>query len=396
MEQLKIPEGYTSPLTIRETEVAIKEVKDHFERALAKNLHLTRVSAPLFVRPESGLNDNLNGVERPVSFGIKEQNDAAAEIVHSLAKWKRYALKHYGFHSGEGLYTDMSAIRRDEDTDNIHSLYVDQWDWEKVISKEERNMETLEYTVRKVYVALKDTEDYISRRYNYIEPLLPDDIFFITSQELEDLYPDLSTKERETKIAKEKGAVFISKIGGLLASGEKHDGRAPDYDDWELNGDIIVYYPVLDMGLELSSMGIRVDEVSLKNQLKEARCEERAELPFQKALLNGELPYTVGGGIGQSRICMYYLRKAHIGEVQSSLWPDDVAEKAAAGGIQLLYSRCNFCRLKTAVYLFVVYLAKKPGTDLHSVLQSVSVPGFLFSQSFSRIFTTATACMCCA
>ena len=298
MEQLKIPEGYTSPLTIRETEVAIKEVKDHFERALAKNLHLTRVSAPLFVRPESGLNDNLNGVERPVSFGIKEQNDAAAEI--------------------------------------IHSLYVDQWDWEKVISKEERNMETLEYTVRKVYVALKDTEDYISRRYNYIEPLLPDDIFFITSQELEDLYPDLSTKERETKIAKEKGAVFISKIGGLLASGEKHDGRAPDYDDWELNGDIIVYYPVLDMGLELSSMGIRVDEVSLKNQLKEARCEERAELPFQKALLNGELPYTVGGGIGQSRICMYYLRKAHIGEVQSSLWPDDVAEKAAAGGIQLL------------------------------------------------------------
>ena len=336
MEQLKIPEGYTSPLTIRETEVAIKEVKDHFERALAKNLHLTRVSAPLFVRPESGLNDNLNGVERPVSFGIKEQNDAAAEIVHSLAKWKRYALKHYGFHSGEGLYTDMSAIRRDEDTDNIHSLYVDQWDWEKVISKEERNMETLEYTVRKVYVALKDIEDYISRRYNYIEPLLPDDIFFITSQELEDLYPDLSTKERETKIAKEKGAVFISKIGGLLASGEKHDGRAPDYDDWELNGDIIVYYPVLDMGLEPSSMGIRVDEVSLKNQLKEARCEERAELPFQKALLNGELPYTVGGGIGQSRICMYYLRKAHIGEVQSSLWPDDVAEKAAAGGIQLL------------------------------------------------------------
>ena len=345
MEQLKIPEGYTSPLTIRETEVAIKEVKDHFERALAKNLHLTRVSAPLFVRPESGLNDNLNGVERPVSFGIKEQNDAAAEIVHSLAKWKRYALKHYGFHSGEGLYTDMSAIRRDEDTDNIHSLYVDQWDWEKVISKEERNMETLEYTVRKVYVALKDTEDYISRRYNYIEPLLPDDIFFITSQELEDLYPDLSTKERETKIAKEKGAVFISKIGGLLASGEKHDGRAPDYDDYTtkglndlpgLNGDLLLWDNVLQRSIELSSMGIRVDEVSLKNQLKEARCEERAELPFQKALLNGELPYTVGGGIGQSRICMYYLRKAHIGEVQSSLWPDDVAEKAAAGGIQLL------------------------------------------------------------
>ena len=336
MEHLKIPAGYTSPLTIRETEVAIKEVKDHFERALAKNLHLTRVSAPLFVRPESGLNDNLNGVERPVSFGIKEQDDAKAEIVHSLAKWKRYALKHYGFHSGEGLYTDMSAIRRDEDTDNIHSLYVDQCDWEKVISKEERNMETLEYTVRKVYAALKDTEDYISRRYNYIEPLLPDEISFITSQELEDMYPTLTTKERETKIAKEKGAVFIAKIGGVLASGERHDGRAPDYDDWDLNGDIIVYYPVLDMGLELSSMGIRVDEVSLKNQLKEAGCEERAELPFQKALLNGELPYTVGGGIGQSRICMYYLRKAHIGEVQSSIWPDEVMKETAEHGIHLL------------------------------------------------------------
>ena len=330
------PENYHSDLNLHDTQVAIKTVKDFFQRALTERLNLLRVTAPLFVEPSSGLNDNLNGVERPVSFDIRGIKGENAEIVHSLAKWKRYALKHYGFHSGEGLYTDMSAIRRDEDTDNIHSLYVDQWDWEKVISKEERNMETLEYTVRKVYVALKDTEDYISRRYNYIEPLLPDDIFFITSQELEDLYPDLSTKERETKIAKEKGAVFISKIGGLLASGEKHDGRAPDYDDWELNGDIIVYYPVLDMGLELSSMGIRVDEVSLKNQLKEARCEERAELPFQKALLNGELPYTVGGGIGQSRICMYYLRKAHIGEVQSSLWPDDVAEKAAAGGIQLL------------------------------------------------------------
>lgn len=336
MEQLRIPAGYHSPLTIRETEVAIKEVKDHFERALAKNLHLTRVSAPLFVRPESGLNDNLNGVERPVSFDIKEQDGSVAEIVHSLAKWKRYALKNYNFHSGEGLYTDMSAIRRDEDTDNIHSLYVDQWDWEKVISKEERNTETLQYTVRKVYQALKDTEEYISRRYNYIDPLLPDDIFFITTQELEDLYPHLTTKEREKAIAKEKGSVFISKIGGVLASGERHDGRAPDYDDWELNGDIIVYYPVLDIGLELSSMGIRVDEDSLKAQLKEAGCEDRAELPFQKALLNGELPYTVGGGIGQSRICMYYLRKAHIGEVQSSLWPENVVEAADDAGIHLL------------------------------------------------------------
>lgn len=336
MEQLTIPQGYRSPLTIRETEVAIKEIKDHFERSLAKSLHLTRVSAPLFVRPESGLNDNLNGVERPVSFGIREQEDAPAEIVHSLAKWKRYALKHYDFHSGEGLYTDMSAIRRDEDTDNIHSLYVDQWDWEKIISKEERNTETLEYTVRKVYGALKETEDFISRHYNYIEPLLPDDIYFITAQELEEMYPGKPPKEREHLIAKAKKAVFISQIGKTLASGQKHDGRAPDYDDWELNGDIIVYYPVLDIGLELSSMGIRVDEDALRKQLKLAGCEDRAELSFQKALLAGELPYTVGGGIGQSRICMYYLRKAHIGEVQSSIWPEDVLNLALENGIQLL------------------------------------------------------------
>lgn len=333
---LIIPENYDPRLTIRETQDAIKYIRDTFQKEMGREMHLERISAPLFVEKSSGLNDNLNGVERPVSFGIKEQGDAEAEIVHSLAKWKRYALKKYGFHSGEGLYTDMSAIRRDEDTDNIHSLYVDQWDWEKIISKEERNMETLQYTVRKVYSALKDTEDYISRRYNYIEPLLPDDIFFITSQELEDMYPDCTPKEREHKIAKEKGAVFISQIGKILASGEKHDGRAPDYDDWELNGDIIVYYPVLDMGLELSSMGIRVDEESLKSQLKIAGCEERAELPFQKSLLDQELPYTVGGGIGQSRICMYYLRKAHIGEVQSSLWPDDVTEEALAHGINLL------------------------------------------------------------
>ena len=336
MEHLTIPDGYSSPLTIRETEVAIKEIKDHFERSLAKALHLTRVSAPLFVTPESGLNDNLNGIERPVSFGIREQNESIAEIVHSLAKWKRYALKHYDFHSGEGLYTDMTAIRRDEDTDNIHSLYVDQWDWEKVISKQERNMETLEYTVRKVFSALKETEGFISRRYNYIEPLLPDEIFFISSQELEDMYPDCTPKEREYKIARTKGAVFITQIGKILASGEKHDGRAPDYDDWELNGDIIVYYPVLDIALELSSMGVRVDEDSLTKQLKAAGCEERRELAFQKALLNCELPYTIGGGIGQSRICMYYLRKAHIGEVQASLWPKEISECALDNGIQLL------------------------------------------------------------
>ena len=336
VEDLIIPQYYENKLDIISTEVAIKYVKDLFERRLAHHLNLMRISAPLYVSKSSGLNDDLNGIERPVGFDIMEIKGEEYEIVHSLAKWKRYALKKYGFHSGEGLYTDMSAIRRDEDTDNIHSLYVDQWDWEKIISKEERNMETLQYTVRKVYSALKDTEDYISRRYNYIEPLLPDDIFFITSQELEDMYPDCTPKEREHKIAKEKGAVFISQIGKILASGEKHDGRAPDYDDWELNGDIIVYYPVLDIGLELSSMGIRVDEESLKSQLGTAGCEERAELPFQKSLLNKELPYTVGGGIGQSRICMYYLRKAHIGEVQSSLWPDDVTEAALAHGINLL------------------------------------------------------------
>ena len=336
MEHLVIPEGYRSPLTIRETEVAIKEVKDHFERALAKSLHLTRVSAPLFVRPESGLNDNLNGIERPVSFGIREQEDREVEIVHSLAKWKRYALKRYGFHSGEGLYTDMSAIRRDEETDNIHSIYVDQWDWEKVISREERNMETLEYTVGKVYSALKETEQFMARRYNYIEAFLPEEITFISSQELETMYPDKTPKEREYHFAKAKGAIFIKQIGKTLASGQKHDGRAPDYDDWELNGDIIVYYPVLDIALELSSMGIRVDEAALARQLKLAGCEERAELDFQKALLHGELPCTVGGGIGQSRICMFYLRKAHIGEVQSSVWPQEIVEAAAEGGICLL------------------------------------------------------------
>ena len=336
MNNLQIPENYHSPLTIRETEVAIKEVKDHFERALAKSLHLTRVSAPLFVRPESGLNDNLNGVERPVAFGIKEQEDREVEIVHSLAKWKRYALKKYGFAHGEGLYTDMIAIRRDEDLDNIHSVYVDQWDWEKIISKEERNMDTLVSTVRAIYSVLRKTEKYMAVQYDYIEEILPREIAFVSTQELVDMYPDLTPKEREYKIVKEKGAVFLMQVGKTLTNGERHDGRAPDYDDWELNGDIIVYYPVLDIALELSSMGIRVDEDALRRQLKEAGCEERAEMDFQKALLNGKLPYTVGGGIGQSRICMFYLRKAHIGEVQSSIWPDDVLEEAASRGVYLL------------------------------------------------------------
>ena len=336
MEHLIIPEGYQSALDLHETQIAIKTVKDYFQKSLTKRLNLLRVSAPLFVTPQSGLNDNLNGVERPVTFGIKEQHEAPAEIVHSLAKWKRFALKKYGFAHGEGLYTDMNAIRRDEETDNIHSIYVDQWDWEKIISKEERNTETLKEVVREVYKALRATETYMTLQYDYIEETLPKEIFFITSQELEDMYPDCTPKEREYKITKLKGAVFIMQIGGCLASGEKHDGRAPDYDDWSLNGDIIVYYPVLDIALELSSMGIRVDEDALVKQLKIAGCPERADLPFQKAILEKKLPYTIGGGIGQSRICMFYLRKAHIGEVQVSLWPKEVRQEAADHGISLL------------------------------------------------------------
>ena len=336
MGNIYIPEGYKSPQSIKDTEKAIKEVKDYFERALADALNLTRVSAPLFVKPESGLNDNLNGVERPVSFGIKEQGDATAEIVQSLAKWKRNALGEYGFEVGEGLYTDMSAIRRDEDTDNVHSIYVDQWDWEKIIRKEDRNVETLKETVSRIYMALKETEYYMCGKYHFMDPFLPNEITFVTTQELEDRWPDKTTKEREDLIAKEKGAVFLMQIGGALGSGEPHDGRAPDYDDWQLNGDIIVYYPVLDRALELSSMGIRVDEESLARQLEIAGCEERAQMPFQKSILEKKLPYTIGGGIGQSRICMFFLQRAHIGEVQSSLWPQDVMEQAKAHGVNLL------------------------------------------------------------
>lgn len=336
MEHLIVPENYEPAIGLRETQVAIKIIKDFFQRELAKQLNLTRVSAPLFVLPESGLNDNLNGVERPVSFGIKEQKDRPAEIVHSLAKWKRMALKQYGFQPGEGLYTDMSAIRRDEDTDNIHSLYVDQWDWEKIITREERTRETLELIVKAVYKALKVTEDYMAYEYEYIGRYLPDHIEFVTTQQLEDMYPDCTPKEREYKIAKLHKAVFIEQIGDKLKSGEKHDGRAPDYDDWKLNGDIIVYYPVLDIALELSSMGIRVDEAVLREQLQKAGCEERAELAFQKELLEGKLPCTVGGGIGQSRICMFYLRKAHIGEVQSSIWLDGIRAEAEKHNIFLL------------------------------------------------------------
>ena len=336
MENLIIPANYRSELNLYETQEAISTIKQFFQQALSEQLTLLRVTAPLFVTPESGLNDNLNGIERPVDFDIKEQKGQTAEIVQSLAKWKRYALKKYGFHPGEGLYTDMNAIRRDEVADNIHSIYVDQWDWEKIILKEQRSKEMLKDTVRKVYKAIKKTEKYMSIRYDYIEEILPKEIFFITAEELAEMYPGYTPKEREDKIAKLKGAVFIMGIGHELSCGERHDGRAPDYDDWNLNGDIIVWYPVLNRSLELSSVGIRVDKETLMNQLTISGCEDRAELPFQKSVIKGELPYTVGGGIGQSRLCMFYLRKAHIGEVQCSIWPEDMRAEAEDRGIKLL------------------------------------------------------------
>ena len=336
MEKFIIPRDYHSELNLHDTQIAIKTVKDFFQNLLSQRLNLSRVSAPLFVDPDSGLNDNLNGVERPVTFDIKEQNGREAEVVQSLAKWKRYALKKYGFSYGEGLYTDMNAIRRDEITDNIHSIFVDQWDWEKIIKKDERTIATLMDTVKVVYKCLRKTEKYMAIQYDYIEEILPHDIFFVTTQELADMFPDNTPKEREYYIAKAKGAVCIMKIGDVLENGERHDGRAPDYDDWSLNADIVVYYPVLDIALELSSMGIRVDKKALLSQLKKAGCEERKDLPFQKAIINEELPYTIGGGIGQSRICMFFLRKAHIGEVQSSLWPEDMIAQCEENGVQLL------------------------------------------------------------
>lgn len=335
MNKFIIPKNYSSKLNLHDTQVGIKTVKDFFQNSLAYELDLLRVSAPLFVDPNSGLNDNLNGYERPVSFDIKEDGKIG-EVVHSLAKWKRYALGRYGFTVGTGLYTDMMAIRRDEDTDNIHSIYVDQWDWEKVIDKSDRNIDTLKETVLRIYSALKKTEKYMSIQFDYIEEMLPKDIFFITSQELLDMYPDDEPKMREYKIAKEKKAVFIMKIGKELTNGKPHDGRAPDYDDWELNGDIIVYYPILDIALELSSMGIRVDEDSLVSQINKAKCEERLKLPFHQDIINKKLPYTIGGGIGQSRICMFFLRKAHIGEIHCSIWPDETKKIAKDNGILLL------------------------------------------------------------
>ena len=319
---------------IIETEVAIKFIKDVFERELARNLNLTRVSAPLFVFPESGLNDNLNGVERPVAFDVLDIG-RDVEVVHSLAKWKRMALAKYGFADGEGLYTDMNAIRRDEALDALHSIYVDQWDWEKIISPSARNFDTLKAAVNSIYSALLGTEAALSERFGTAS-VLPKRIEFMTTAQLEAEYPDLSPKERENAVTKRLGAVFLMQIGAPLKDGVPHDGRAPDYDDWLLNGDILLWDEPLSRAFEISSMGIRVDEAAMRRQLTAAGCEDRAALPFHRALLSGELPQTMGGGIGQSRICMFLLGKHHIGEVQASVWPESMVEECEKQGIHLL------------------------------------------------------------
>ncbi len=332
---LYLPEGYKSPLTLRETQHAIKYIKDIFQQALSFALTLDRVSAPLIVRKGSGINDDLNGVERKVEFDIKEI-DAQAEVVQSLAKWKRMALYRYVYSAGEGIYTDMNAIRRDDDTDNTHSIFVDQWDWEKVIAKEQRNTEFLKETVKYIVKAVAYTKRKVSLRYPVLKSTVCDEPFFITTQELEDMYPDKTPKERERLITKEHGTVFLMQIGGKLNSGIRHDGRAPDYDDWSLNGDLLFWDEVLDNALEISSMGIRVDAKSLAKQLKELDAEDRMKYDYHKMIANGTLPLTIGGGIGQSRLCMFLLEKAHIGEVQSSLWPDEMSAKCAEKGIVLL------------------------------------------------------------
>lgn len=336
MSKLIKPKNYAPTIPPMETQRAIKKIKDYFQQELAYGLNLRRVSAPLFVAPETGLNDNLNGVERRVSFTILDMDEKTVEIVQSLAKWKRMALGKYGIKPGHGIYTDMNAIRRDEELDNIHSLYVDQWDWEKVITKEQRTTEYLHETVTTIYNAVKNLGDYVNRLYRDIQTELPNEIYFITSQELEDLYPDKTPKERENLITKAHGAVFIEKIGGTLRSGEKHDGRSPDYDDWELNGDILLWNEVLEIAFEITSMGIRVDSDAMERQLKLAGAEDRKNLSFQSAVLNGELPLSIGGGIGQSRLCMFFLRKAHIGEVQVSVWPNEMDEECRKANIFLL------------------------------------------------------------
>ncbi|WP_026463939.1 aspartate--ammonia ligase [Adhaeribacter aquaticus] len=342
--QLFIPPNYKPVLNTTRTEKAIKLTKDLFENQLSAELRLRRVTAPLFVLKGTGINDDLNGTERPVSFPIKCMQETRAEIVHSLAKWKRWNLKKLQITEGFGLYTDMNAIRPDEDLDNIHSLYVDQWDWERVITPEERNLKFLKRVVRKIYSVMKRTEYLLYEEYPELVPQLPDNITFIQAQDLQDQYPGLNSKEKEDRAAKEFGAIFVIGIGGALANGEKHDGRAPDYDDWTtpsegnykgLNGDIVVWNNVLQRSFELSSMGIRVDAPALLKQLAIANSEDRAKLMWHQMLLNGELPQTIGGGIGQSRLCMFFLRKAHIGEVQSSIWPESVIEVCEKNNIPL-------------------------------------------------------------
>ena len=335
MSKLFIPDGYKMPLPNYELQRAIAFIKDSFQTNLSNALNLRRVSAPLFVDGGSGLNDDLNGVERPVAFDIPDV-ELNGQVVHSLAKWKRLALKRYGFHEGKGLYTDMNAIRRDEEVDNIHSIYVDQWDWEKIISREDRNINYLKASVRAIVGAVCETAEALNVAFPSLRGKLEREVYFITTQELEDMYPDLTPSERETAICREHHTVFLMQIGKTLKSGIKHDGRAPDYDDWELNGDILMWNPVLERSFEISSMGIRVDEESLDRQLTLAGCNQRRELPFHKMLLNGELPLTMGGGIGQSRLCMLMLGTCHIGEVQASLWDKETIEACEKAGITLL------------------------------------------------------------
>ncbi len=336
MSKTAIPQRYKTPLEIYDMQCAIEFIKGNFQDNLKRALNLRRVSAPLFVRSDSGLNDDLNGYERPVSFDIPAAGGAEGVVVHSLAKWKRLALKRYEFFPGNGLYTDMNAIRRDEELDNLHSIYVDQWDWEKVITREDRNLDYLKQTVRAIVGAVCDTCDALRRAFPQLHVKLSRDVTFITTQELEDLYPELRPSERETAFLQTHPTVFLMQIGGKLKSGRPHDGRAPDYDDWALNGDILMWNEVLGRAFEISSMGIRVDEESLQRQLKLSGKEERRELPFHKMLLNGELPLTMGGGIGQSRLCMLMIGAAHIGEVQASLWDQATCDACAQAGVTLL------------------------------------------------------------
>jgi aspartate--ammonia ligase len=343
---LKIPTNYYPILGLQQTEQAIDLVKNYFQQNLSSELRLRRITAPLFVKKGTGLNDDLNGIERPVTFPIKEMNEAQAEIVHSLAKWKRLALAELNISNGYGIYTDMNALRPDEVFSNIHSIYVDQWDWERVITEEERTSDFLQKIVKSLFSILKRVEYALFERFPDLNPTLPDDIFFIHSEDLLKMYPNLSSRERENEIAKKHKAVFIMGIGAKLSNGEKHDGRAPDYDDWitidengkqGLNGDIILWNPVLEQSFEISSMGIRVNKDSLMKQLIEEKSENRKDLMWHKMLLNDELPLTIGGGIGQSRLCMFFLRKAHIGEIQTSLWPDEMLNECKSNNIPILF-----------------------------------------------------------